>query len=68
MFFAPHSRALMVDFLDDLMARRVFYERQLYGAYSTEADRALDRYRHSKPPGGADAEFVSARAERPLDA
>jgi len=68
MFFAPHSRALMVDFMDDLMARRVFYERQLYGAYSAEADRALDRYRHSKPPGGADAKFARPRAEGPLDA
>jgi hypothetical protein len=67
MFFAPQSRALMVDFLDDLMARRVFYERRLYGAYSTEADRALARYHRAKPPGGADAERVRVRAEGLFD-
>jgi hypothetical protein len=63
MFFAPQSRSLMVDFLDDLMARRVFHERRLYGAYSTEAERALARYRLAKPPGGADAEPLRVRAE-----
>jgi hypothetical protein len=64
MFFTPPSRALMVDFLDDLMARRVFYERRLHGAYSTEADRALDSYRHSTRPGAADPGQASSGRER----
>jgi hypothetical protein len=64
MFFTPQSRALMVDFLDDLMAHRVFYERQLHGAYSTEADRALNSYRHSRRPGAADLGQARSGPER----